>query len=78
MSEDRIEKLWGHLGNMSPDQIREHIRKTRSDRKIRKAPKATAKKEVKTKEKSKEKAKISLKGLSPEALERIMKDLGGE
>lgn len=75
---DRIEKLWGHLGNMTPDQIRDHIRKTRTDRKIRKVSATKKKQEVKTQEKKKDKVKDVLKGLSPEAIERLMKGLEGK
>ena len=75
MSENRIEKLWGHLENMTPDELRAHIRKIRNDRKIRKVSRTVKKTAAKKTDSATEKAKKALAGLSPDAIERLMKGL---
>lgn len=74
-SAERIERLWGHLGNMTPDEIREHIRRTRGERKKRKE-KAAVKKATRVKaDKAQGKVK-DLASTDPELLERLLKELG--
>ncbi len=75
MSDDRIEKLWGHLENMSPDQVRDHVRKIRTDRRVKKLSKTVKKAVTAKKEASTDKAKKALDALSPEAIERLLKGM---
>jgi hypothetical protein len=72
---DRLEKLWGHLGDMTPDQIRERIREIRNERRVVKM-RTTVKKTVKqTSDAAKTKMKKLLVGMTPEEMARMLKDL---
>ena len=72
---DRLQKLWGHLGNMTPDQIKESIRQVRADRRITKQRTAVKKKARETSDTARLKIKDLASSLSPEALERLLKGM---
>jgi len=74
---DRLEKLWGHIGNMDPDEIREHIRKVRADRRLTKT-RITVKKKTKVgSDAARTKMKSLLDGMSEADKERLLKELEG-
>lgn len=73
--DDRLEKIWGHLSNKTPDEIREHIRGIRADRrllKLRSGAKKTAKISSDT---AKTKAQKLLRDVDPEMLERMLRNM---
>ena len=43
MTDDRIQRLWGHIETMTPDEIRNAIRHNRHDRRVRKVTAAQRK-----------------------------------
>jgi hypothetical protein len=71
----RLDAIRQNLLDMDPDQLREHIRKIRADRKIRKEPSAVKKTKAKAQSKTNDKVLKALKGLSEE---QIMALLGVE
>jgi hypothetical protein len=73
--DDRLQKLWGHLGDMTPDQLRQHVIKIRNERRITKA-RVSIKKTVKqSSDAAKGRVKKMLGSMDPEAMARILKDL---
>jgi hypothetical protein len=72
---DRLQKLWGHLGNMTPEQIRESIRQVRADRRIVKQRTAVKKKARDTSDSARLKIKDLASDLSPDALERLLRGM---
>lgn len=73
--DDRLEKLWGHLGNMTPDQLRAHIIKVRSERRIVKMKTAAKKTTKQTSDTAKTKARKLMGGIDSAAMARLLKDL---
>lgn len=75
--DDRLERLWPHLGNMPADKVREHIRKMRADRRVMKVN-TTKRKTIKaSSDNAKVKAKKLLAGADPALLARLLKEIDG-
>jgi len=74
--DDRLEKLWGHLDNMTPDQIREHVRRIRADRRLSKQRPSVIKSVKATSDTAKTKARKLLAGADADMIERILKRMG--
>lgn len=72
---DRLEKLWGHLGNMTPDELRAHIVKIRSERRLIKMKTATKKTVKQSSDTAKTRARKLLTGVDAAAMARMLKDL---
>lgn len=72
---DRLEKLWGHLGHMTPDELRQHIVKIRAERRIVKMKTATKKTQKQASDTAKTKAKKLLAGVDANMVARMLKDL---
>lgn len=75
--DDRLEKLWGSLDNMTEDELRAHIVKIRTERRLIKVKNTVKKSAKQTSDTAKGKARKLLTGLDPEAMARMLKDLGG-
>lgn len=60
----RLDHIRQNLLDMSPDELRDHVRKIRADRKIRKENPTVKKTRVKTQAKTNDKLLKALKGLS--------------
>jgi hypothetical protein len=73
--EDRLEAIWGHLGNMTPDELRQHIVKIRSERRLIKTKRADKKKAVNKSDTAKTRMRKMLAGLSPEDAMKLLKGL---
>lgn len=77
MAEDKLERMFGHLGNLTPDELRAHVRKNRADRRMIKAKPAAVKKAKKDTDSAKEKArKLIAKVGDLDLLERLLKEAG--
>lgn len=75
MSEDRVEALWGHLGDMSADEIKAHIRKLRADRRLIKAKNSVKKDSKQKSDGARSRATKLAATMDPEALARMLRDL---
>jgi hypothetical protein len=76
---DKLEAMFGHLGNLSPDELRARVRAVRADRRIGKTKNST-KKKAKV---SSDTAKTRLKSLvakigNDDLLEQMLKELEGD
>lgn len=74
--DDRLEKLWGHIGNMTPDEMRAHIVRIRNDRRTTKVKTATKKSVKQTSDTAKTKVKKLLSGVDAATMARMLKELG--
>lgn len=78
---DRLEKLWGHIGHMTPEQARAHIVRIRADRRVSKVKTTVKKAGIKKSDTAlTELRKLITKG-QEEMLMRVLKGLkndGGE
>lgn len=78
---DKLERMFGHLGNLSSDELRARVRKVRADRRITKPWAGAAKRAKRSIETAKGTAKTKAKrliGKDLELLQKIMKDMGLE
>jgi hypothetical protein len=72
---DRIQRLWGHITDMTEDQLRDHIRKIRSDRRVLKA-KPGVKKQIKvSSDKARDRARSLLADADTDMIARILKGM---
>lgn len=72
---DRMQDVWGHIENMTPDELRAHILKIRAERrqiKMRNSVKKTVKQ---TSDAAKTRMQKMLSGMDAEAVARMLKDL---
>ncbi len=68
--------MFGHLGNMSADELRDHVRKTRSDRRVPKVKAAVKKKAKLTGDANRVKARKMIDKLgNADLLAKLLKDL---
>ncbi len=74
---DRIEKLWQHFGNMDADQIREHIRRVRMDRRVTKVKNAD-KKTVRVKSDAAKVKARSIAAKDPDMIRRLLEQMNGK
>lgn len=74
-SGDRIERLWGHLSDLPPAELAEHIRRVRADRRKRKEKVTDRKARVVKSDSARQKAEALLAGLTPEQIAKFMKDM---
>ena len=75
MDKDRLDKLWPHLSHMTPDQLREHVRRIRADRRLTKQKSSTIKKAKVSSDSARVRAKGLVAKLDPAALARMLRDL---
>ena len=68
----RLDAIRQNLLDMSPDELRAHVRKIRADRKIRKEPTAVKKTRAKTQSKTNDKVLKALKGLTEEQIMALL------
>lgn len=74
---DKLERMFGHFGNLSPDELRAKVRQTRADRRMAKAKPAAVKKAKRDTDSAKTKAqKLIQKAGNLELLERLLKEAG--
>jgi hypothetical protein len=77
---DKLERLFGHFGNLTPDEQRARIRQIRADRRLAKARPGAVKKAKKAAETTKAKGDARVKKLVQTAdldvLKRIMREKG--
>jgi hypothetical protein len=71
---DRLEKLWPHLGNMTPDELRQQIIRIRAERRLIKMKSAT-KTARQTSDTAKAKARKLLADMDPATMAKMLKDL---
>ncbi len=69
---DPINALWGHLSELDADALRKHVRRVRSDRKVRKEKVADRKARVGKSDKALTKAQRMLQGMSPEEIAKLI------
>lgn len=74
---DRIEKLWKHMGNLSPDQLRDHIRKVRQDRRIVKV-RNSEKKTVRVKSDAAKVKARKVASENPDLIKRLLEQMNGK
>jgi len=73
---DRLNELRKDILTMDPEELREHIRKLRADRRVTKErPAARVQRKVKS-EKAKSSAAALLDGMSEDEIAALMKELG--
>jgi hypothetical protein len=73
--QDKLAKLWPSLSNMSPDELRDHIRFVRRDRRVRKE--TAAAKKTKTNRAETQKSKIKkVAEANPELIARLLAEMG--
>lgn len=73
--EDRLAKLWPSLSDMTPDELREHIRYIRGDRRRKKEVTKTKKAATRKTDATLTKAK-KLLNADPELLAKILREMG--
>lgn len=74
----RLDAIRKNLLDMSPDELRAHIRRIRSDRKIRKESTTVKKTKAKTQSKTNDKVLKALSGLTEEQIKAILGDVEDE
>lgn len=74
---DRIEKLWGHLGNLDADQLREQIRRVRADRKIVKL-RNSVKKTTRVRSDAAKTKVVKLATADPDMVRRLLEQMNGK
>lgn len=75
---DKLERMFGHLGNMSNDELRSRVRKIRADRRVTKPWAGAAKRAKKATEAAKTKAKKKIASIDLELAAKILKEMGRE
>lgn len=73
----RLNDLKKSLVAMSPEELRDQVRKIRTDRKLKKEPTKAKKERVRTADSAKTGLMKLLAGLSPEEREAMLQELGG-
>lgn len=74
----RLDYLRKNLLDMDPDELRAHVRRIRSDRKIRKESVTVKKTKAKAQSKTKDKVMKALKGLTEEQIKMLLGDMEDE
>lgn len=77
---DKLERMFGHMGAMSQDELRALVRKNRADRRVKKAPSGSAKRAKVTADRAKTKARrvIAKTDADKELLAKLLRErLGG-
>lgn len=74
----RLSQLRKNLEDMSLDELREHVRRIREDRKITKVPRGEKKVRAKRSDKAKTTTAKALAKMSPEELNILLRELGDE
>jgi len=73
---NRLFDLRKNMLDMDPDELREHVRNIRKERRIVKDKPATKAKKVRASAKSKDKVSSALSKMSAAEIEALMKELG--
>lgn len=73
---DKLERMFGHLGNMSNDELRNRVRKIRADRRLNKPWAGAAKKAKRAAATAKTRVTKQIKKLDLELAAKILKELG--
>jgi hypothetical protein len=72
---DRIQKLWGNFGDLTPDELAQRIRRVRQDRRKRKEKTVERKTRVTKSDTAKQKMEKMLDGLTAEQIAKIMEGM---
>jgi hypothetical protein len=74
-----LDRLRKSIESMTLEELREHVRQVRADRRISKAgPRKEAKTRVRRSDTSKTKAKKALDKMTPEQMEALLRELEGD
>lgn len=76
-TKDRLEKAFGNLMDMTPDELRARIVQIRSERRLIKAKRADKKNVKVTSDTAKTRMRKMLSGMDPAEVAKMMKELGG-
>lgn len=73
---DKLERVFGHLGNFTEDELRARVRQTRADRRMAKARPGAVKKAKRSADITRVKSKKLVEKADLTALQKIMRDMG--